>query len=113
MASYTITLADLGEGRVRILTDAPRPQVGQRVTPSHGLLLDLVSNALRNGVEVVYDPQRVPLVSLAMDLLDPEGLGHAATACVRDRARQALGRPAIESLPGLDMDRIYTQRRPA
>ncbi len=36
------------------------------------------------------------LRQLALDLLDPEQLGHAATAEIRDRARAALGMQTVE-----------------
>jgi hypothetical protein len=39
------------------------------------------------------------LQRLAEDLLNPEELGHAATAEIRDRARIALGLRAVEFKP--------------
>ncbi|MDP9891257.1 hypothetical protein J2W32_000354 [Variovorax boronicumulans] len=115
MPSVTITLIDQGQGRVSVRTDALPPKVGLGVSQAQGLAMEFLGTALKRGLEVVYDRNQVPLVSLAVELLDPEGLGFACTAEVRDRARLALGRDAIEHKPtmaGVDIDRVH-QHRPA
>jgi hypothetical protein len=53
--------------------------------------LDLKAAALR---QAMADSER--LRAFVLDLLDPEGFGHAVTAEVRDAARRALGMPARE-----------------
>ena len=56
--------------------------------------LDLKAAALR---QAMADSER--LRAFVLDLLDPEGFGHAVTAEVRDAARRVLGIPASEAKP--------------
>ncbi|MBS0427577.1 MAG: hypothetical protein JSR41_09860 [Proteobacteria bacterium] len=94
MASITITIQDGRDLRVQVSTDAARPVVGAPLTPAEQLAMELLGTSHRRHADVVYDPARVPLVALAMDLLHPEQLGLAVPAEVRDRARRSLGRLA-------------------
>ncbi len=112
MATITITLIDSPQGHVSVRTDADRPMIGQGVTPAQALAMEVLGTAFKRGAEVIYDAQQVPAVALALELLDPEGLGHAVTRELRDRARRALGRDKIDRTPvdGVDMDRIYRAR---
>jgi len=112
MASITLTLVDLPGGHVSVRTDADAPSVGRGITPGQALAMELLGTAFKRGAEVVYDPQQVPTVALALELLDPEGLGHAVTRELRDRARRALGRDKIDRTPtdGVDIDRIHRTR---
>jgi hypothetical protein len=115
MATITITLIDCPDGHVSVRTDADRPMIGKGITPGQALAMELLGTAFKRGGEVVYDPTQVPAIALALELLDPEGLGHAVTRELRDRARRALGRDRIDRTPlgGVDMDRIYRTRAAA
>ncbi|WP_447775680.1 hypothetical protein [Variovorax boronicumulans] len=97
MASITITLTDQGDTEVIVHTDAEPPQVGKGVSPAQAIAMELLGTAYKRGAEVVYDPQRLPSTAFYLDLLTPEGLGFACTAEVRDRARNLLGRPSVET----------------
>lgn len=68
----------------------------------HTMAWDLLAFASIKGCRVggaVTAPRVNPvlLIGLANALLDPEQLGYAVTAEVRDMARLALGMPAVES----------------
>jgi hypothetical protein len=109
MASLTITLIDLAGGLVSVRTDARAPTVGRGLTPAEAIAMELLGTSFKRGCEVIYDPHQVPVVALALDLLDPEGLGHAVTRELRDRARRALGRARVDATPtdGVDIDRVH------
>lgn len=113
MATITITIVDLPDGSVSVRTDAERPLVGRGVTVAEALAMELLGTAFKRNAEVVYDPHQVPAISLALELLDPEGLGFSVTAEVRNRARDVLGRPGHqrERMPGVDIDRVYLTRQ--
>ena len=98
MAAVTITITDQGDSQVIVHTDAERPQIGKGVSLAQALAMDLLGTASKRNAEVIYDAQRVPSTAFYLDLLTPEGLGFACTAEVRDRARNLLGRPSIETL---------------
>jgi hypothetical protein len=113
MAIITITLIDLPDGTVRVCTDGSPPLVGQGLCHSQALAMELLGTAFKRRAEVVYDPHQVPAIALALELLDPEGLGFAVNKEIRDRARLALGRKAVEHRPtmaGVDIDRVHTTR---
>lgn len=112
MATITITITDLAAAHVSVCTDASPPAVGRGVTPAEALAMELLGTAFRRGAHVVYDKHQVPAIALALELLDPEGLGFAVTAEVRDRARVALGRKAVErqAMEGIDIDRVHSTR---
>jgi hypothetical protein len=109
MATITLTITDLAAGHVSVCTDANPPAIGRGVTPAEAIAMELLGTAFKRGGHVVYDKHQVPAISLALELLDPEGLGFAVTSEVRDRARQALGRQAVEQRPmeGVDIDSIH------
>lgn len=112
MATTTITLIDLEDGRVSVRTDADRPTIGQRVTPAQSLTMELLGTSFKRGAEVLYDAQSVPVIALALDLVDAEGLGHAVSGEVRARASRALGRDddALLTAGGVDIDRMRQTR---
>jgi len=67
----------------------------------HTMAWDMLAFAALKGCRVggnVAAPRVNPvlLIGLANALLDPEQLGHAVTGEVRDMARLALGKPAVE-----------------
>lgn len=100
MPSITITITDLpGGSGASVATDSERPAVGRMCTPAQALAMDLLRTCGNQAKDVRYGPDAVPLVDLANALLDPERLGHAATPEIRDRARLALGRNAVEAKP--------------
>lgn len=68
----------------------------------HTMAWDVLAFAAQKGCRVggnvaANRVNPVLLIGLANALLDPEQLGHAVTAEVRDMARMALGKPAVES----------------
>ncbi|MDR6521803.1 hypothetical protein J2789_004493 [Variovorax paradoxus] len=109
MATTTITLIDLADGQVSVRTDADRPMIGRGITPAQALAMELLGTSFKRGAEVLYDAQSVPAVALALELLDPEGLGHAVPGEVHDRARRALGRDQVATARsvGVDIDRVH------
>lgn len=115
MATITLTIKDLAAGHVSVCTDANPPAVGRGVTPAEAIAMELLGTAFKRGGHVVYDKHQVPAIALALELLNPEGLGFAVTSEVRDRAREALGRKAVERRPmeGIDIDRIHATRNMA
>lgn len=98
MAPITITLIDRPDGTVSVCTDGSPPLVGQGVSHSQALAMELLGTAFKRRAEVVYDASRVPAIALVRELLNPEGLGFAVTAEVRDRARDVLGMPRVETV---------------
>jgi len=112
MASITITISDLPHANVCVATDADQPAIGRPLTPAQGLAMELLGTAFKRGATVVYDPEQVPTVALALDLLHVEGLAHAVTFEIRNRARVALGRDRIDRAPagGVDIDRVHRAR---
>lgn len=97
MAAITITITDQGDAGVVVHTDAEPPQVGRGVSPAQAIAMELLGTAYKRGAEVIYDPQRVPSTALAREILDPEGFGFSVTSEVRDRARNVLGKPSVET----------------
>lgn len=114
MATITITLSDLPNSHVSVCTDAEKPTVGHGVTPAQAIAMELLGTAFRRGSTVIYDAHQVPAIALALELLDPDGFGHAVTPEVRDRARRVLGRPEGERKPmagvDIDIDQVYRTR---
>lgn len=98
MASITITLTDRPDGTVRVCTDGSPPLIGQGISHSQALAMELLGTAFRRQAEVVYDAHQVPAIALAREMLNPEGLGFAVTPEVRDRARDVLGMPRVETV---------------
>jgi len=98
MPSITITLIDRGQGKVSVHTDAVRPHIGASVTQAQGLAMELLGTSYKRGAEVIYSTDPAPAVALLRELLSPEGFGFAVTAEVRDRAREVLGMPRVETL---------------
>lgn len=97
MPSITITITDAPAGRgAVVVTDGDPPAIGRTLTPAQALAMDLLRTCKSQAMDVRYGPDQVPLVKLANDLLNPEALGFAVTAEVRDRVREALGRRAVE-----------------
>lgn len=112
MATITITLIDEPNYGVSVRTDAERPSVGRGVTPAEALALELLGTSFRRGAEVLYDRHQVPLVALALELIDPDGFGHAIPREILERARRALGRPPIDrpAPAGVDIDLVHLTR---
>lgn len=117
MATVTITITDLTNYRIQVVTDADKPAVGRPLTPAEAMGLDLLATCLKSGARVDYDAQQIPLVSLALELLHPEGFGWAVTQEVRAAAKRALGprmahlvKPAPVAQDGVDIDRVYSTR---
>lgn len=77
-----------------LYTSAPEPRIGQPLTPEQSVALGMANTAKYQGIKVVHNPQEVPLIALAADILDPEMYGHAVTPEVRRAASKALGRHA-------------------
>jgi hypothetical protein len=98
MATITITLVDCADGLVSVHTDASPPRIGEGVSQAQGLAMDLLSTASKRRAAVVYDANRIPALALAREMLNPEGLGFAVTAEVRDRARDVLGMERVETV---------------
>ena len=112
MRTITITLVDLGDGQVSARTDAVRPAIGRAVTPAEALAMEFLGTAFRRGAEVVYDRNQVPAISLALELVDPDGLGHAATPCIRARARDVVSTISTHAPgTGVDIDRVHLARQ--
>lgn len=104
MASITFTISDRAHEPVIVATDADRPQVGRPVTPAESLTLMLLAIARREGAAVEHNPDAVPLVALALDLMSPEGFGHAVPLEVRQRAKRALGPRMAQLVPAHVLD---------
>lgn len=113
MASITITLTDLPEAQVQISTDAERPVVGSGVSPAGAIAMELLGTAFKRGCHVIYDAKEVPLIALALELIDPDGFGFSVTQEVRDRARRVLGRGAVARPieDGVNIDRVHLLRQ--
>lgn len=118
MAAITITISDRAHEPVMVATDADRPQVGRPVSPAEALAMLLLGNAMRQGATVAYSPDAVPLVALALDLMSPEGYGHAVPLEVRQHAKRALGprlgqllrKAFTQPMPGVDIDAVHSKR---
>lgn len=112
MPSVTITLIDLGDDQVSVRTDAVPPAVGRRLSRAEALAMEFLGTSFRRGAEVIYDRNQVPAISLALELNDPEGLGHAATPCIRARARDVVSNIGTHAPgTGVDIDRIQFARQ--
>lgn len=117
MKRITITITDTPDGRSALVTtDAERPQVGRKLTPAEALAVDLLRACIHEAARVEFDPQAVPLVSLALELLDPVN-AHLVPREFRARAIGALGRTP-EGHPvftGVDIDAVHAvhARHPA
>lgn len=117
MATVTITITDRTDYRIHVVTDADKPAVGRPLTPAEAMGLDLLASCLKSGAQVDYDARQIPLVSLALELLHPEGFGFAVTQEVRNAAKQALGprmahlvKPVPFAPDGVDIDSVYSTR---
>lgn len=88
-----ITLTDQPGSRVNVCSTF-EPSVGLGTSPAQSLSMDMCRLAARGGHSVAHNAQHAPLLAFAQRLLDPEDLGHAVTAEVRECARQAMGRAA-------------------
>lgn len=98
MPTITITISDAPGGRGAVVaTDGDKPAIGRACSPAQALAMDLLRTCNQQAREVRYGAEHVPLVQLADELLQPEGLGFACTPEVRDRARIARGLPAVET----------------
>lgn len=78
-----------------------KPGSGFAKASVHTMAWDMLAFAALKGCRVggnvaANRVNPVLLIGLAQALLDPEQLGHAVTAEVRDMARLALGKPAVE-----------------
>lgn len=112
MSSVTITFIDLADDQVSVRTDAVPPAIGRRLTRAEALAMEFLGTSFRRGAEVIYDRNQVPAISLALELNDPEGLGHAATPCIRDRAREVISSISTHSPgAGVDIDQIHYTRQ--
>jgi len=98
MASITITLTDAGGGRISVHTDAHPPQIGAGVTQAQGLAMELLGTSFKRGASVLYGAPHSPAMALVRELLSPEGYGFAVPPEVRDRARDVLGIPRVETM---------------
>lgn len=77
-----------------VYTTMPSPRVGRPLSAEESAGLHAITALSSAGLRVHYESN--PLTALADDLLNPERFGFAVTAEVRDTARQALGRAAVE-----------------
>lgn len=92
--SIHITLIRSEAGLVAV-TDMDQPARGVALSDAESAALGMLNTARRDGIHVVYGHN--PHAALVDDLLNPEAFGHAVTAEVRDRARLANGRAAVET----------------
>jgi len=112
LTSVTITFIDLGDDQVSVRTDAVPPAVGRRLTRAEALAMEFLGTSFRRGAEVIYDRRQIPAISLALELNDPEGLGHAATPCIRARARDVVSSISTHApVAGVDIDQFHQTRR--
>lgn len=92
MPKITITLEDTAGGGLSIASDFT-PTIGAPCSPAQGAALAIIARTRR---EWGFEPQPTSPaqndgpMGLCRALLDPEDLGHAATAEIRLRAVQAL-----------------------
>lgn len=102
MPSVTLTFIDQPDGKVALRTDLDAAMPRQARTPAQEAALHAINGTIVFGgrVTVAHGPEAVPLVNLARGLLNPEDLGLAVSAEVRDRARVALGRNGVEFKAG-------------
>lgn len=97
MPTITITISDTPDRRgALVVTDGEPPAIGRALSQAEALAMDLLRTCRNQAREVRYGADHVPLVALAKDLCDPEGLGYAVTPEVRDRARLARGMTPVE-----------------
>lgn len=76
MKSITITLLTLPNGTLSVRTDGAPPTVGQQLTASESLHLELMNVCARQVKNLRYGPDTVPLIALAKEMIDREGFGH-------------------------------------
>lgn len=79
-------------------TNMDHPRVGRALTAEESSALHAVTALASAGLRVHYGANA--LHTLAEDLLNPERFGYSVTAEVRDAARRATGRPAVETAKG-------------
>lgn len=122
-----MTLTASSDGKVDVACSDPRmahqtESMKGGETPSgfanaalHTMTWDLLAFATIKGCRVGGNVQAdrvspILLIALANAVLDPEQLGFAVTGEVRDMARLALGKPAVEShlCPGWKQDKPLT-----
>lgn len=117
-AIITIVLQDTAPDTVLVSTSAYAPAVGRTLTPAEALATELLRTCSHQADQVSYLDQTANITVLRnalSRLLDPEDLGHAATAEMRDMARVALGMPASETTRytcsmGVDIDAVHQLR---
>lgn len=85
------------DGRIFASTSMPRPTLGRTLTNEESLALSLINTASGHGAIADYGSQDMPLVRFAERFLQPEDLGYAVGATVRDDAREVLGMQRCES----------------
>lgn len=106
MPRITLTICDTPGGRAAVvLTDGERPAIGRTLTPAQALAMDLLRACGNQAGAVHYGEDKVPLVDFAYSFLSPERFGLAVTAEIRDAARVALGRNAVEG-PAKALERM-------
>lgn len=99
-AAITLFIQDISPGFVAVDTNANKPAIGQTVTPAESLAMDLLRVCAHQATQTnhLQATADVMLMRTALRrLLDPEDLGHAATAEIRDLARVALGKSPVET----------------
>ena len=99
-AAITLFIQDITPGLVSVDTNADRPKIGQTVTPAESLAMDLLRTCEKQATQTNYKQATADVMRMRVGLrrlLDPEDLGHAATAEIRDMAREALGKTAVET----------------
>lgn len=89
-----ITLLTSGN-RLQVLTNMEQPRAGAPLTVEESAALGMLNLARGTGGQVQYGHH--PATELVDDLLNPEALGFAVTAEVRDRARLVVGLMPVES----------------
>lgn len=111
MKRITITITDAANGSGAIVTtDAEQPKVG-RATAAEALATDLLRQCIHQARTVEFNPSAVPLVALALELLDPS-IQHLVPRELRARAMDALGRTpdGRAVFRGVDIDAAHARR---
>lgn len=99
MSIVTFALIDTPDGRVAVHSSY-RPLAGQACSPAESAALEIMNRTRKDwGIEpqtwartAVETPE-----GLCRALLTPEDLGYSVSPEVRDRARLAMGLPAVET----------------
>lgn len=90
MKSLTITLLTLPNGSLSVRTDGAPPTVGQHLTASESLHLELMNVCARQVKNLQYGPDTVPLIALAKEMIDREGFGHCLPSDAHAYVRRIL-----------------------